>query len=318
MKICFLFRGENERNNSRGYMNSCYNIENWSKTLFDDVRTAGHTYDIVFNTYASNCLEMLTSLLLPKYVELHPSISQPANCKTVAKWIREHSDEYDRFVIIRFDILYRIPITQWPQWNSTGIILVSRDKHWYDERICADFIFIADKEYVQHLAKGLEYTRRQAHQVSQYLYRNDVPFHLMYSEFYGLQNHPLYMVKGLEPDPILDSKFSSIPFSETDVLECSKTYSSIIKNNNGYPNTEHCRIKLYSQESIVGKLPEICYLYTVFQWISFESPFIEKVRKIHTAKRFLYETDKEPTFTLDVDTFSLTEQEKSDFTPRDS
>jgi hypothetical protein len=174
-------------------MNSCYNIENWSKTLFEDIVAAGHTYDIVFNTYTSNCLEMLTSLLRPKYVELHPSISQTANCKNVAKWICEHQDEYDRFVIIRFDILYRIPITQWPQWNSTGIILVSRDKHWYDERICADFIFIADKEYVQDLAKGLEYTRRQAHQVSQYFYRNDVPFHLMYSEYYGLQNHPLYM-----------------------------------------------------------------------------------------------------------------------------
>jgi hypothetical protein len=126
------------------------------------------------------------------------------------------------------------------------------------------------------------------------------------------------MVKGLEPDPVLDTKFTGVPFSEVDVLACSKTYSSIIKNNNGYPNTEHCRIKLYNQESILGKLPEICYLYTVFEWISFESPFIEELRKIHTAKRFLYEADKTPTFTLDVDTFNLSEQEKSDFIPRDS
>lgn len=299
-------------------MNSCYNIENWSKTLFEDTLAAGHTYDIVFNTYTSNCLEMLTSLLLPKYVEVHPSISQTANCKNVAKWLREHADEYDRFIIIRFDILYRIPITQWPQWNSTGIILVSRDKHWYDERICADFIFIADKEYVQDLAKGLEYTRRQAHQVSQYLYRNDIPFHLMYTSYYGLQNHPLYMVKGLEPDPILDTEFPGISLSETDVLECSTTYSSMIKKNNGYINTTHCKIILSNKSSIVDKVAEICYLYTVFEWISFESPFIEEIKKIHTSKRFLYDTDKTPTFTLDIDTFNLTEQEKADFTPRDS
>ena len=186
------------------------------------------------------------------------------------------------------------------------------------EKNTVKVIFIEDKEYVQHLAKGLEYTRRQAHQVSQYFYRNDVPFHLMYSTYYGLQNHPLYIVKGLEPEPIVGDTFIGVPFSETDVLECSRTYSSIIKNNNGYPNTEHCRIKLYNQESILEKIPEICYLYTVFEWISFESPFTEELEKIHTAKRFLYNTDKEPTFTLDVDTFSLTEQEKSDFTPRDS
>ena len=318
MKICFLFRGENERNNSRGYMNSCYNIENWSKTLFNDVLAAGHTYDIVFNTYTSNCLEMLTSLVHPTYVELHPSISQTANCKNVAKWLREHADEYDRFIIIRFDILYRIPITQWPQWNSTGIILVSRDKHWYDERICADFIFIADKEYVQDLAKGLEYTRRQAHQVSQYFYRNDIPFQLMYTNYYGLQNHPLYIVKGLEPDPVLDTDFPGIAFSEEDVLACSTTYSSMVKKNNGYPCTEHCRIQLYTQESIIDKISEICYLYTVFKWISFESPFIDELKKIYTSKRFLYDTDKTPTFTLNVETFNLTEQEKADFTPRDS
>lgn len=299
-------------------MNSCYNIENWSKTLFNDVLAAGHTYDIVFNTYTSNCLEMLTSLVHPTYVELHPSISQTANCKNVAKWLREHADEYDRFIIIRFDILYRIPITQWPQWNSTGIILVSRDKHWYDERICADFIFIADKEYVQDLAKGLEYTRRQAHQVSQYFYRNDIPFQLMYTNYYGLQNHPLYIVKGLEPDPVLDTDFPGIAFSEEDVLACSTTYSSMVKKNNGYPCTEHCRIQLYTQESIIDKISEICYLYTVFKWISFESPFIDELKKIYTSKRFLYDTDKTPTFTLNVETFNLTEQEKADFTPRDS
>ena len=299
-------------------MNSCYNIENWSKTLFDDVLAAGHIYDIVFHTYESNCLEMLTSLLLPKYVELHLSISQTANCKNVAKWLREHADEYDRFIIIRFDILYRIPITQWPQWNSKGILLVNRDKHWYDERICSDFIFIADKEYVQDLAKGLEYTRRQAHQVSQYFYRNDIPFQLMYTSYYGLQNHPLYMVKGLEPDPIVGTTFTGVPFSEEDVLACSTTYSSMIKKNNGYPCTEHCRIKVYTQESITEKVSEICYLYTIFEWISFESPFIEDLKKIHTSKRFLYDTDKTPTFTLNVETFNLTEQEKADFTPRDS
>ena len=317
MKVCLLFRGENERvHPKRGYMNSCFNIENWETTLFNDLKSAGHTYDIVFHTYETRSLEMLTSLLVPKYVEINPSVSQVTNCKNVADWIILHKNEYDRFIIIRFDIIYRIKITEWPKWNEKGLFIVNREKHWLDERLCTDFVFIADKNSVEDLVGALRYTRRQAHQVLQYFYLNDIQFHLMYDEVYTIENHPLYLIVGLEPPPNFSEKFQGIPIPC--MLPYSQTYSEILKKNGGELNTKHCCIRLNNETSIKSKISEVCYLYTVFEWISFDSPFIEELRKIHTAKRFIYYTDKQPTFTLDIDTFNLTEQEKSDFTPRDS
>jgi len=317
MKICLLFRGENVRvHQFRGYMNPLFNIDNWTNTIFNDLIEKGHTYDIVFHTYNSSSLEMLTSLLIPKYVEINPSVSQVTNCKLVADWISKHKNEYDRFIILRFDIIYRIKITKWPKWNENGVFIVNREKHWLDERIGADFIFMCDQDYVKDLAAALRYTRRQAHQVLQYFCINDIPFHLMYDDVFNIDKHPLYLIVGLEPPPDFSSPYEGE--KQTDILKNSKTYAGLLEKNGGEFKKDHCCIKLYNEQYIIDKIPEICYLYTVFEWISFDSPFIEELKKIHTAKRFLYETDKEPTFTLDVDTFSLTEQEKSDFTPRDS
>jgi hypothetical protein len=317
MKVCLLFRGENERLHPlRGYMNSCYNLDNWSKTLFDDVRNAGYTYDIVFHTYKSNCLEMLTSLLLPKYVEIHPSISQVTNCKLVADWISEHKEEYDRFVILRFDILYRLKITEWPKWNERGVFIVNRNIHWLDERLGADFIFIADRDSVESLVAALRYTRRQAHQVLQYFYINDIPFHLMYNEVYAIENNPLSLVVGLEPPPDFSKKFEGV--SIPSILKFSSTYKYLVNLYGEDFKTDHCCIRFLERTSILEKVPEVCYLYTVFDQISFESPFIDDLKKIHTKRRFLYDSDKIPSIVLSGDEFNLTEQDKGDFTPRDS
>jgi hypothetical protein len=314
MKLCILFRGENERIHPvRGYMNPCFNINNWDTTLFNDLKAAGHTYDIVFHTYNSNCLEMLTSLLVPKYIEINPSVSQVTNCKLVADWISAYKDAYDRFIILRFDILYRIKITEWPKWNEHGLFIVNREKHWLDERLGTDFVFIADKDSVEDLAAALRYTRRQAHQVLQYFYINDIPFHLMYNEIYLIDNHPLYLIVGLEPPPDFSKPFEGVPIPS--MLSYSQTYSELIKKNGADLNTEHCCIHVETKESIVDKIPEIYYLYTVFNSISFDSPYIDDLKKIFSKKRFLYNTDKVPTYSLNIDTFNLTRQEKNDFAP---
>lgn len=317
MKICFLFRGDNERHNHRGHMIPMNNIDNWNKTLFEDATSNGYSYDIVFHTYPSNSLEMLTSLLKPKYSEINPCISQTVNLKNVAKWMREHRNEYDRFIIIRFDVLYRISLTKWRCWDQTGIIIVNRDVHWLDERLCSDFIFICDKESIDNLADGLNYRKREftgGHQVMQYFDLYDIPYHLMYTEFYNMYQHPLYVTKGEEPDPNLTEIYPGTPVP--DIKHKSKTYVGLLEKNGGEFDKEHCRLILHRKESLIDKVPEISYLYTVFKWISFDSPFIEELKSIHTKKRFIYDTIMVPTFILNVDEFNLTEQEKGDFAPR--
>ena len=315
MKICFLFRGENERF-SRGYMNSCNNINNWNRTLFQDVISKGHTYEITFITYPSRILEVLSSLIRPNHLIINESISQTQNCKDIAKWILEHKNDYDRFIILRFDILYKLPITEWNHWMSNGITLLNKDIHWLDERLCSDLVFICDKESIEPFSKALIYTRRQAHQVSQYLRLHDIPFNLMFDYFFHIYNHPYYAIAVLNPEPNLDKPFQITIPDPVNFLEKSITFKKLIEM--GLDSTDHCCIVMKDKASILTKIPEISYLYTVFTSISFDSPFIEDLKKIHTKKRFLYETVMTPTFTLEIDTFNLTNQEKEDFTPRDS
>jgi len=315
MRICFLFRGENERF-SRGYMNSCNNINNWNRTLFQDVLSKGHTYEITFITYPSNVLELLCSLIRPNHLVINQSISQTQNCKDIAKWILEHKDEYDRFIILRFDILYKLPITEWNHWTSNGITLLNKDVCWLDERLCSDLVFICDQEMIEPFSKALIYTRRQAHQVSQYLCINDIPFNLMFDDFYHIYNHPYYAIAMLNPEPNLDVPFQMTLPDPVDFVERSVTYKKLIQM--GLDSTDHCCIVVNDEASVQTKIPEISYLYSVFTWISFKSKYIDEVKKIHTKKRFLYHTDIKPTFTLEIEGFNLTEQEKSDFTPRDS
>ena len=315
MRICFLFRGENERF-TRGYMNSCNNIQNWNRTLFQDVVSKGDTYDIAFITYPSSILELLCSLMRPTHLVINQSISQTQNCKDIAKWIDAHKNDYDRFVILRFDILYKLPITEWNHWTSTGITLLNKDVCWLDERLCSDLVFICDQEMIEPFSKALIYTRRQAHQVSQYLCLHDIPFHLMFNDFYHIYNHPYYAIAVLNPEPNLDLPFQMTLADQVDFVERSVTYKKLV--GMGLDCTDHCCIIVKDESSIQTKIPEISYLYTVFTSVSFDSPFIEDLKKIHTKKRFVYDTDKTPTFTLEIDTFNLTNQEKEDFTPRDS
>jgi hypothetical protein len=138
----------------------------------------------------------------------------------------------------------------------------------------------------------------------------------MFTDFYHIYNHPYYAIAVLNPEPNLDIFFQMTIPDQIDFVKRSVTYKKLIEM--GLDCTDQCCIVVNDEASLLTKIPEISYLYTVFDWISFDSPFIEELRKIHTAKRFIYYTDKQPTFTLNIDTFNLTEQEKSDFTPRHS
>jgi hypothetical protein len=69
------------------------------------------------------------------------------NFNNVNKYIQLNTDNYTRFVILRFDIIYNINITQWNQWNSNGIILPSKDITWNNTFLYNDIVFIIDSDY---------------------------------------------------------------------------------------------------------------------------------------------------------------------------
>ena len=204
MKICIIFRGENVRPNVR----LDKNIENWNTTIFGDLN---NNYHITFITYDSDMLEYLKSEVKPNEVILYPykntDDNQIHNFNKVNDYIQINKNKFDRFVILRFDIIYNIPITQWNHWNSNGIILPSKDKTWNYTRLYNDILFIINKDYdifneavkymmnLNSVPKHLRYTFHDSmpHHIGQFLYFNNYNIIFMYDEILdGVYNHPLY------------------------------------------------------------------------------------------------------------------------------
>jgi len=197
MKILYIFRGENLRT-KRGIQSALDCIKNWKETLFD----VSYEYDIAFVTFPSEILEELEMKLNPKYVILPKTISQEHTIDRVIDLMS--TTLYDRYVILRFDFLYKIKIEQWPHWNSNGIILVNKDVHWPKQKLYADIVFIVDRDYIESFKHAKETNPKAAlHHIGKYL-ENNKHFYLMYKDYYHMDNHPLHSVLNLGPYPDLN------------------------------------------------------------------------------------------------------------------
>ena len=291
MKICFLFRGETLRSSA----NSLNNVENWQTMLFKDLPP--QDYDITFITYESPVLEMLTSFLKPKTLLIKPSISQIQNMRDVADYCLENKDYYNRFIILRFDVLYRIPLLSWNIWNNPGITLVNRDVHWFDEKLYCDHIFIVDKEFVSPFQKAVYHTTRQPHQVGQYLTLHKIPINLMYDNFYSNDHHPLYT---MSVESLNDIHFK--PKEEELPLTFNPTYTSFIQK--GLKDTDVCFLQVSSKEVFFAKLPEINYLSTVFTQIIFICEIEDIISPIYSTSQFAFNKTGNY-FIINLDSFKL-------------
>jgi hypothetical protein len=206
MKVLFLFRGELERHARGVYSTALQCIHNWKNTLFDDLTNNGIDYDIAFITYETNDLNKTIEALHPKIIRIIPCISAMDGFNNTVTVINEEKNNYDRFVIMRFDFMYRIPITSWPKWNETGYIVVNKDVHWPSQKLYADIVFIIDKENTETFFNAWTYAteRNSTHYITQYYFIHNIPFHLMYTGYYHMHiNHPLHSLVTYESDPDL-------------------------------------------------------------------------------------------------------------------
>ena len=292
MKICFLFRGET----LRGSSNALNNLENWQAMLFKDLPP--QDYDITFITYDSPVVEMLESFLKPKTLLIKPSISQIQNMRDIADYCLDNKDYYDRFIILRFDVVYRIPLLSWNIWNKPGITLVNRDVHWFDEKLYADHVFIVDKDFTEPFRKGVYHTTRQPHQVGQYLTVHKVPINLMYDTFHTNDSHPLYT---LSVESANNASFN-VKEIENPLLN-NPIFSSFLEK--GMMSTEVCKVLIPSKKIFFSKLPEINYLKTVFDSIICISDFTDDIKTIYSDSQFSFNMSAQ-CFTIDLETFSLT------------
>jgi hypothetical protein len=217
--------------------------------------------------------------------------------RDVADYCLENKNNYNRFIILRFDVLYRLPIISWNIWNNPGITLVNRDVHWFDEKLYADHVFVVDKDFVEPFKKGVYHTTRQPHQIGQYLAIHKIPINLMYDSFYSNAYHPLYT---MSLDSLNDINFK--PKEEELPLSFNPTYMSFIQR--GLKDTDCCKILISSKQTFFTKLPEINYLTTVFKKIIFTSEVLDFIRPIYSDSQFAFNEVGE-FFTIDLELFTL-------------
>jgi hypothetical protein len=213
MRVLFIFVGENQRYrnapNQPGYagiINSTDCIDNWKAALFDDLKSNNIGYDVIFKTYQSPILEELNRRIAPIKVITDGAPRQVGHLKTAAKLLLQEKNNYDRFIITRFDFQYRIKITKWPKWDHKGIILVSRDVGWDTNKCYHDIMFITDSCDVEKLHDAIEDATtcgEYNNKIGSYLYHNKIPFEVMYEHGYHILNHPLYALKHFDTEPDL-------------------------------------------------------------------------------------------------------------------
>lgn len=205
MRMCVVFRGENLRQR-RGLTSALECIDNWKEAILDVIPC-----DVVFFTYPSEILEELIARLSPIHVCTSGYDSQESNALAAINWMTENQDQYDRFVLLRFDIMYRKRITEWPHWDTKGIILVNRDVHYPILQLYADIVFIIDCKWTTHFKDafvGETKYKCSLHHIGKYLENmSDVPFHLMYQKYYHMMKHPLHALHPLEHRPNLDDDY---------------------------------------------------------------------------------------------------------------
>ena len=227
MKICIIFRGENVRKShsdiNRKYTDilQCWN--NIKKTILDDLVKNGDEYEIAFITYPGELIDSIKEIINPKHILLYEKETQCKNFADCITFMTNNKPLYDRFVRLRCDFRYNMYISQWPKWNETGIILVNKDVHWPTRKLYADVVFIVDSTHLEYFNTAFRSNifGDTIHGLGGYLYNNNIPFHLMYEDYYNILNHPLHSISSLEEEPNLQKPKQSEPIK--DVSQWNKT-----------------------------------------------------------------------------------------------
>jgi hypothetical protein len=202
-KYCIVFRGHNQR--SRNNMSALDNVRNWNKTIFDKLKENNIEYDIFFITYNSEILSYLKEVLNPKKIILcsdeiknqaDSCQSQKQSLLDSIKLYTKSDIHYSKLIILRFDIIYKIPITEWNHFNDEGIILTNKDVHWPSRKLYSDIVFIVDNKFIFTFAEAVENIRHLPHDVGKYLFENNKPLLVMYNTYHHMESHPLFVRGG--------------------------------------------------------------------------------------------------------------------------
>lgn len=207
MRTCIVFRGENFRT-KHGRSSALDNIANWKETLFNVLGP----HDVVFITYPSPILSKLVKTLTPVHVSTNGYDSQQTNALHAMNWMCQNKGKYDRFLLLRFDVVYRISATHWNHWHDRGITLVNKDAHYPTLHLYADIVFVVDSPWIGHFRRAfLSPQKICLHHIGKYIEKmRHVPLHLMYDDYYHVTQHPLHVLVGEEPYPNVNDNYQGV------------------------------------------------------------------------------------------------------------
>jgi len=203
MRVCIVFRGENERNvKDRPVVSSLKEkVENWNRALFEPLKEKNIEFNVIFFTYPSDILKELQSLVDPLLCITSEKISQHKNMVDLSYFLETESEDYDRFIICRFDIGYRTCIDEWNVWDKKGVFVMNRDVNWNKLSYTNDVLFIVDKESIRDflfVTKENLYSEVCLHEVGANFLKRSKNLHFILEGFYHIWNHPIVVVDGIE------------------------------------------------------------------------------------------------------------------------
>jgi len=220
MKICIIFRGHNYRlsDQTRRYIDILMCWNNLKSIILDDLTKNDYEYDVNFITYPSEIVGLINEIIQPKHLIQLQCNSQGENMLHIIDFMHNYRNEYDRFIILRCDMMYRTPVTKWPKWNNNGIILTNKDVHWPTRKLYSDTIFIVDGNMIDIFTESVRYSNSREtahlHYIGEYLFIKNIDFHLMYENYYHMIDHPLQVLASIEDTPDLNNPLPGIPVTD--------------------------------------------------------------------------------------------------------
>lgn len=212
MRILVIFRGHNIRGptNERKYIDvlSCWS--NLKLSIINDLRNNSHTVDIAFITYDSNIIHLIKEIIKPTYINLFPCISQAENFREVLKFIKLNEHSYDRFIVLRCDMVYKNYITKWPKWDHKGIILLGKDVSYPTKKLYYDLLFIIDNYLIDTLLSfgdSIYDYQGSLHSFGTVLELNNIEFKIMYDDYYHTADHPIIDIASINEIPNFDKPY---------------------------------------------------------------------------------------------------------------
>lgn len=146
-RILIVFRGENKRWNNGSFHDVRRCIPNNKVRIIDSIRKMGYEADVIFCTYDSEYLHSYVEAYNPKHVFKmdYAGSSQHKNFKFVLDCVDTMYKEYDRIIILRFDLLFKKNISEWDTWTKSAIMFPWKDNNAteYEERKYCQEVIIA-------------------------------------------------------------------------------------------------------------------------------------------------------------------------------